>query len=43
MEPTVLGIVLDSSTVIAAERKKLDVVNFIEEILMGQWICLFHP
>jgi len=33
MEPTVLGIVLDSRTVIAAERKKLEVVSFIEEIL----------
>ena len=33
MEPTVLGIVLDSSAVIAAERKKLEVADFIDEIL----------
>jgi predicted nucleic acid-binding protein len=33
MEPTILGIVLDSSAVIAAERKKLDVADFIDEIL----------
>jgi predicted nucleic acid-binding protein len=36
MEPTVLGIVLDSSAVIAAERKKLEVADFIEEILQAR-------
>jgi predicted nucleic acid-binding protein len=35
MEPTVLGIVLDSSAVIAAERKKLEIADFIEEILQA--------
>ena len=33
MESTLLGIVLDSSAVIAAERQKLDVADFIEKIL----------
>lgn len=32
MESTVLGIVLDSSAIIAAERKKFDVPAFIAEI-----------
>ena len=35
MEPTILGIVLDSSAVIAAERKKLEVADFIDEILQA--------
>jgi tRNA(fMet)-specific endonuclease VapC len=33
MESTILGIVLDSSAIIAAERKKLDLSAFIDEIL----------
>ena len=33
MDPTVLGIVLDSSAVIAAERKKQTVTQLIEAIL----------
>ena len=32
MEPAVLGIVLDSSAVIAAERNKLEVADFIDQI-----------
>jgi hypothetical protein len=35
METTVLGIVLDSSAVIAAERRKLEVADFIDEILQA--------
>jgi tRNA(fMet)-specific endonuclease VapC len=35
MESTVLGIVLDSSAVIAAERRKLEVADFIDEILQA--------
>ena len=33
MESTLLGIVLDSSAVIAAERQKLDMADFFEKIL----------
>jgi predicted nucleic acid-binding protein len=33
METTVLGIVLDSSAVIAAERRQLDLADFVEKIL----------
>ena len=32
MESAILGVVLDSSTIITAERKKLTVTGFIEEI-----------
>ncbi len=44
MESTILGTVLDSSAVIAAERKKLEVADFIEEILQahGSWIYRFR-
>jgi predicted nucleic acid-binding protein len=33
MEPALLGLVLDSSTVIAAERRKESIADFIESIL----------
>ena len=35
MESTLLGMVLDSSAVIAAERQKLEVADFIEKILQA--------
>ncbi len=32
MEPTILGVVLDSSVVIEAERQRLDVARFLNHI-----------
>ncbi len=41
MESAVLGFVLDSSSVIAAERNSQSVASFIEAMLQSPWLNLF--
>ncbi len=36
MEPAILGVILDSSVVIEAERQQLNVAQFLKQIV--QWI-----